>query len=326
MNKFLNYNYEFVPGWQINHEEGTPTYINIPLLTTIKRFKPNIIIVGGASIPSLFCLLYKAIFKYKMHIWWAGTELSEKDKNSLIKCFRKWLFKHVDGFFAYSHYSKKYLESFAINSSNIRVIGNNTIDSEKYGYTVRGSRSNKFLKPSDRFTILIVAQLVPRKNVITIIEAYSALSKKYPNLMLAIAGDGKEKQKLNQFCSANALANVRFLGNVQPENLLEVYKDSDVLINLSTTDQWPQVINEAMACGVPVIASITSGVDDDFLKEGINGYLIDPFDKKRLIEILENLIQKPDLVYRIGREAFQTASKHDVHTAVQIVESVVDTH
>ena len=319
----MNYSHEFVPGWQITHDNGAAIYINIGLLLALKRFKPDLIIVGGASIPSLLCLLYKKLFGCRVYIWWAGTDLSEKDRNNLKIRFRKWLFKRMDGFFAYSDYSRNYLESFSITSNRITVIGNNTLDSEQYGLDVRKNKVGKSLTYLNSFNILVVAQLIPRKNIMTILEVYSSLWRKYPNVILDIAGVGPEEQKLKTFCMENKLENVQFLGNVQPQDLKKYYTEADVLVSTARMDQWPQVVNEAMSCGVPVIVSTTSGIDTHFLQDGINGYFIDPEDKETLRRRLEHLVLNPDRAMSMGREAFRIAREHDVHHVIRCIESVI---
>lgn len=317
----LTYSYEFVSGWQLSHDNGAATYINVALLFAIKRFKPDVIIVGGASIPSLLCALYKKLFDCRVYIWWAGTDLSEKKRNHLTRHFRKWLFERMDGFFAYSNYSKKYLESFSITSDKITVIGNNTLDSDQYGLDVRENRfGSKSLAYSNSFTILVVAQLVSRKNIMTILEAYSSLWRKYPNVILDIAGVGPEEQRLKTFCEENKLENVQFLGNVQPQDLKKYYAEADVLVSIAHMDQWPQVVNEAMSCGVPVIASTTSGIDTYFLQDGINGYLVDPEDKETLLNRLEYLVLNPEKAKSMGEEAFRIARTYDVHHAISCIE------
>jgi glycosyltransferase involved in cell wall biosynthesis len=321
--EMLNYTHEFVQGWRIERDNGSVTYVNIKLFRALRRFNPAVIITGGASIPSLLCVIYKKLYGCRIYIWWAGTDLSEKERSNLRRLFRKWLFGQVDGFFTYSNYSKEYLESFAITSNKITVIGNNTLESEQYGLDVR---ENGFRRPStysDGFAILVVAQLIPRKNIVTILETYLCLHKKYPDVILEIAGIGPEEQRLKDFCTENKLRNVQFLENVQPQDLKKYYAEADVLVSIALMDQWPQVVNEAMSCGVPVIASTTSGIDTYFLRDGINGYLVDPEDKETLLNRLEYLVLNPEKAKSMGQEAFRIARTYDVHYAIGRIEEAL---
>ena len=171
--------------------------------------------------------------------------------------------------------------------------------------------------------MLIVSQLIQRKNILQALETFSFLSKKYSNIILKIAGTGSEEILLKSYCKKNYLQNVYFLGNVQPQELMKYYAEADVLLSIAHMDQWPQVVNEAMACGVPVIASTTSGIDSYFLQEGINGYLVDPEDRDALFRRLEYLILNPDQTRSMGKEASRISHTYDVHHVIRSIENAI---
>lgn len=316
---FIDYPHTFVSGWAVKRKNGSVTHINYSLLHYLRRYRPDFIIVGGASISALVCLMYKQLFSCKVFIWWAGTTLSEVNKSKLPLMFRRWLFKRVDGFLCYSHYCEQYLKSFDVQADSIAVIGNNTLDVERYSYGVQNNKE----KLTEQFYMFVVSQLIQRKNIMHMLEAFLLISRKYPNIILKIAGTGPEEFLLKDFCNSNNLHNVYFLGNVQPQDLKKYYAEADVLLSIARMDQWPQVVNEAMACGVPVIASTTSGIDSYFLQDGINGYLVDPTDRERLFNRLEFLLLNPEKTRLMGREALRIARTYDVHHTVKCIESAI---
>jgi glycosyltransferase involved in cell wall biosynthesis len=320
---FLDYPHIFVPGWSIKRKDSSATYINLSLFHYLKKYSPDIIIVGGASIPALLCIEYKKLFASKVFIWWAGTYLSEAKKNWVTGFFRKWLFKKANGFLSYSLLSEQYLKSFNILSNAVTVIGNNSLDSERYSYEIRKYNEKRLRKVSDDFIVLIVSQLIHRKNIMLVLETFSLLSHKYPNIILKIAGTGPQETSLKAYRNANYLRNVYFLGNVQPTDLKKYYAEADVLVSIAHMDQWPQVVNEAMSCGVPVIASTTSGIDNDFLQDGINGYLVDPMDKEKLLHRLEYLLLNPEQANLMGKEAYRIACTYDVHHVIRCIEKAL---
>jgi glycosyltransferase involved in cell wall biosynthesis len=322
-NKFVDYPHVFVSGWAVKRKNGSVTYINISLLNFLSKYRPDVIIVGGASISAVLCLIYKQIYSCKVYIWWAGTSLSEANRSNLLIMFRRWLFNRVDGFLCYSSFCQQYLKSFNIQSDSIAVIGNNTLDVGKYGDEARKYKENHLRKISDKFNIFVVSQLIHRKNILQVLETFSFLSKKYSNIILKIAGTGPGEISLKAYCNKNCLQNIYFLGNVQPQDLKKYYAEADVLLSIAHMDQWPQVVNEAMACGVPVIASTTSGIDSYFLQEGINGYLVNPEDEETLFRRLECLILNPDQTRSMGKEASCIASTYDVHYALRSIENAI---
>jgi glycosyltransferase involved in cell wall biosynthesis len=229
----------------------------------------------------------------------------------------------TDGFFSYSNYCRDYLEDMGVSRERIVVIGNNTLDAEKYGRDVRETRQKKQMEFSSPFVMLVVSQLIERKNVVTILKAYLALSTKCPKIELRIAGEGPEKEALKSFCDINNLANVTFLGNITEKEILKEYERADVLIHTALMDQWPQVVNEAFSCGVPAIVSETSGIDDNFVVHGENAFIIKPTDHKAIEMYLEQLIQTPLLKLKMGQNAYKTASEHDLKKAVALITKTI---
>ena len=321
-NSFKNI-YEIVPGLAIRRGNNTITHIPACLFSALRNFAPEFIICGGASFPTLIALLYRWLYKSRVYIWWAGTKLSEKKRFLPIRVFRKWVFGIPDGFYAYSTYCKEYLEAMGVPPAKIVVIGNNTLNTEEYGRVAREARHKKDTTLLNKFVIFVVSQLVERKNIITVLKSYSALSKKYPFIELKIAGEGPQKRKLKRYCEANSLLNVTFLGNVSSDEVIKEYAASDSLVHPALIDQWPQVVNEAMSCGVPVIISSTSGVDDYFVVHEKNGYVVEPSDEKALEMYMERLIQDPLLRIAMGQEAYRIARKFDLKRALQFIEKEV---
>jgi glycosyltransferase involved in cell wall biosynthesis len=321
--EFLDYPHIFVPGWAVKRRNSAVTYINISLFNYLRKYRPDCIIIGGASISAVLCAVYKQLYGCKVYIWWAGTMLSEANKSKLLVKFRKWLFKRADGFLCYSHYCEKYLKLLGVQANSITVMGNNTFDIQKYSNGRQASRKNISNDETNQFNILVVSQLIRRKNISRILETFHIISQKYSNIVLKIAGIGPEESILKDFVNRNNLHNVYFLGNVQPEDLKKYYVEADVLLSIARMDQWPQVVNEAMSFGVPVIASTTSGIDENFLQDGVNGYLVDLEDQDMLLQRLETLILHPEQTNSMGQEAYRVARKYDVHYAIQKIENSI---
>ena len=107
--------------------------------------------------------------------------------------------------------------------------------------------------------ILSVGHLIKRKGHEIAIDALATLK----GASLLIAGDGPERASLVRHCDRLGLAHrVRFLGQVAPSVLAELYAASDVLVLASSHEGWANVLLEAMACGTPVVASNVWGTPE----------------------------------------------------------------
>ncbi len=139
----------------------------------------------------------------------------------------------------------------------------------KFRNTVPKSRSGKTTDSHVHF--LYVGKLARNKGVDLLLDAFTLLTKRDKTpARLTIAGNGVEANSLVKKASENGISNIiRFTGYIDDGGrLIDLYQECDALIVPSTTAEgFPRVIDEAMACGVPVICSrlggMGSGLDDD---------------------------------------------------------------
>jgi glycosyltransferase involved in cell wall biosynthesis len=270
-------------------------------------------------------VLVSTLTKAKVLVWWAGTRRSEERRGPLTMALRKLLFRAVDGFLAYSGESAKYLrEYFGIAGSTIVVLGNNTLDVAKYGEDVWMARQKRKQK-AEAFTVLVVAELNRRKNIHTAIEAFHRLTEIYKGgAAMLIVGKGPEEEQLKRECAARGLRAVTFLGDLSPEAVRNAYQRSDVVLSIALVDQSPQVVNEAMACGLPVIISSTSGVDVDVVLDSVNGFVVEPRDVTAIARHLKSLAENREWCAQLGDASRRIAARNDLSSVLRKLSGVVD--
>jgi glycosyltransferase involved in cell wall biosynthesis len=111
----------------------------------------------------------------------------------------------------------------------------------------------------NRFTLLSVGSLIPRKGHHITIQALADL----PDCDLLIAGSGPMGDELKRLAVQVGVADrVRFLGEVPHSELVQVYRAADVLVLASEREGWANVLLEAMACGTPVVATNVNGTSE----------------------------------------------------------------
>lgn len=144
--------------------------------------------------------------------------------------------------------------------------------------------------------ILFVGRLVAEKGVFDLLEAYAKLeSRLRSEVGLVFAGDGVAREKLVRQSKQIAPGSVWFPGFAQREDLAGLYALADALVLPTHSDPWGLVINEAMACGLPIIVSNVAGCAADLVKDGHNGYVVPPQDAAKLSAAIGSLFGKPDL-------------------------------
>ncbi|TKX52989.1 glycosyltransferase family 1 protein [Halorubrum sp. SS7] len=124
---------------------------------------------------------------------------------------------------------------------------------------------------SEKFTLLYVGRLGPRKGVDLAIESFAALDR--PDVELLIAGTGRHEDRLRNLASELGVSNrVRFLGFVPDDELPALYASSDLFVLLSSYEGYGLVLLESMACGTPVVASRAGGITT--VVDGKSGALV----------------------------------------------------
>ena len=154
--------------------------------------------------------------------------------------------------------------------------------------------------------VVSVGRLVPRKGMDVLVEAASALQASWPELSVLVAGEGRDRGRLERMVRTTG-APVRFLGGVPADRLPSLYGAADVFVT-ACRNRWfgleqegfGIVFLEAAACGVPQVAG-RSGGSADAVVDGETGYVIDrPRDPAPLANALRRLLSDAQLRSRAG--------------------------
>ncbi len=158
--------------------------------------------------------------------------------------------------------------------------------------------------PSDHKDILYVGQLIARKRVDLLLQAFSELD--IPSARLRIIGRGAEEQNLRQLASRLGIAGqVQFLPGMPNADIVAAMAAADVLVLPSRFDGWGAVVNEALMVGTPVVCSDRCGASD-VIEDGRNGYVFEAGSARSLREQLRRIC----LDFHWDRAALASAESH----------------
>jgi glycosyltransferase involved in cell wall biosynthesis len=148
--------------------------------------------------------------------------------------------------------------------------------------------------------------------VFDLLEAYAQLDDEIrATVALVFLGDGADRAELMERASRITLGTVQFPGFVQREGLPEFYALAEALIFPTHSDTWGLVVNEAMSCGIPVIANSVAGCVADLVQDGWNGFVVPPRDPSHLAAAMARLACDSALRIEMGsrgRERVKTYS------------------
>jgi glycosyltransferase involved in cell wall biosynthesis len=198
--------------------------------------------------------------------------------------------------------------SFVIsNSQGLKDLAIKTNPSQEIGLIFNGIDTNEF-KPSNElkndFKILCVSRITERKGIKYLIEAINYLPE---NIQLEIVGNGDRKEELENLVETlNIKKRVSFLGLVNHSDLPKIYQSASVFILPSLNEGMSNTMLEALASGLPIIATNTGGTKE-LVEDGKNGFIIKMKDAKDIAEKINLILNNKDLQSKMSTESRKIA-------------------
>ncbi len=177
---------------------------------------------------------------------------------------------------------------------------------------------------SDSQIILTPVRVAPEKNVDLILRIASSVKKVNPNAIFVIAGDGPLFKEYKDFVESKHFGEyIKFIGfYADVRQLLAV---SDIMLLPSFLELHSIAILEAMSMKVPVVVSQDVGCNSEFIADGQNGMLRDPFVETGWTEAINQLLQDKILRQSVGQAGHQTCvEKFDIIKTVKDLEALYD--
>ena len=196
--------------------------------------------------------------------------------------------------------AKTIAQQFEQNGLNLNYIQNG-VDTERFFSLENDHKSNlrqKLSIDNTKKVFISVGSLIPRKDMVTLIEGFKKYDDK--NSLLIIAGDGVEKGLLKEIANEN----VKLLGNIS--NVVEYLQISDCFVSASLAEGLPNTVLEAMACGLPTVLSDIPSHLELYEGEQSNFFKIKEVDElsELLKKVSNDFKSQKDLSIKLVKENF----------------------
>ena len=167
--------------------------------------------------------------------------------------------------------------------------------------------------------VTTIGPFKPQKNLKDFVEVAKKVHERSPETIFLIVGDGEQRKDLEFLVYAYGLKDqVKLLG--WRNDIAEILAVTDIFAMTSLWEGLPRTILEAMCLKLPVVANAVDGVKE-IVKDGISGYLTEPFDTSRMAELIEKLLNDRKLSEEMGqRNSEAMAEEFDVKYMVKQVE------
>jgi len=284
-------------------------YALVKIIKEIKFQKPDIVFSTLGYLNILISILRPFFSKNIKFIARESSIVSIQNKEEkypkLFDFLFRYFYKNFDLIISQSKYMKNDLiQNYKIDENKIKII-NNPVDIEK----IEKLSEEKL---DERVDILLVGRLDKNKNFKDIISIMPELQ----NRTLTILGEGVELKNLKRFAkSLNVENRIKFLGF--QSNPYKYMKRANILVLTSKYEGFPNVILEANACGIPVVAYNCAGGTGEIIKEGINGFLVKCGDR----ELLKKTIEK-NFIHNFKSDKIQNLikNKYSIQKIIKLYE------
>jgi glycosyltransferase involved in cell wall biosynthesis len=300
----IAFSWEVLPSWRWRVGEYN-VLLNRGICRALRNADPDVILCGGYSyLASWQAMRWARTHRVPFLVWVESTSLDERSEHGPVESLKRRFLRDVNGFVVPGRSSAEYVKQLGASEDRIQAAPN-AVDVTFFSHRAQLARENA---ESCRSTLglpqryaLFVGRLVRQKGVYDLLDAYARLSPDLrSNLALVFVGDGAERAELARRAQAIVPGKVLFPGFAHREQLAAFYALSDMLVFPTHSDPWGLVVNEAMSCGVPVIASDVAGCTVDLVEDGVNGRVVRAGDVERLTQTISELALNSEMRLRMG--------------------------
>lgn len=220
-------------------------------------------------------------------------------KNFVKNIVKRYLIKMASGYFASGIHAAKYFKYFGAKENKIFYHPFTSLHaSEIYNEPASYQEKRQFRKElgiEDRKTVISIGQFISRKGFDVLLNAWEDLDDEN---QLLIIGGGDDQKKYEAIIRSKGYKHVYLIGFKPKEIIFNYYRSADIFVLPTREDIWGLVINEAMACGLPVISTDMCLGAVELIEDNVNGYIVSAGNGDQLRSAIKKLITQD--TYRIG--------------------------
>ena len=300
----IQFSYEVLPSWRQRLGKHN-LLINRNVGGAITRAGPDVILCGGYNYPASWqALRWAKRNDVPFLLWCESTAGDRRNLYWLVESLKQTFLNDCTGFVVPGNSALEYVRRMT-GSEHIFVAPNavdiHLFSTQSATALMKGPRLRGELGLPDRF-FLYVGRLVRAKGLLDLLEAYASLEPQVRSeLGLVFAGDGPLRAELESAAQSVFPGCAHFAGFVDRDELASYYSLAECMVLPTHSDTWGMVVNEAMACGLPVICTRIAGCAADLVRS--NGLLVSPRNILELGAAMQKMAADSGLRARMSVES-----------------------
>jgi glycosyltransferase involved in cell wall biosynthesis len=239
-------------------------------------------------------------------------------KTMLVRLRAALACRPVQKFIAVSEFIKRRLAAVGLGEDKICVVYNG-IDTNRYqpDPEQRESLEREFFVGAETLFVLFASALLEWKRPELALGVCAELARRGLAVKLLMAGSGPMRKSLEALATELRIQDhVCWLGH--REELQHVFQGADVFLHTAKGEAFGNVLVEAMACGIPVVAT-RSGAAGEIIEEGATGLLVDTgvHEAERAADAVQSMWENPELRAAMGQASVRSAARFTVEACVE---------
>lgn len=248
-------------------------------------------------------------------------------RHAFKESLKRFIFRRVDAIETPGNDGRKYAMRYGAAPDKI-FYATHTVDIDHYQVKSAIARLDRQAIRNKLdlkgITFIYVGRLWWGKGINILLNAFESVQRQSTDeVSLLLVGDGPEETRLKQVCSERNIRNVVFAGFKQKPDLPKYYAIADVFVFPTLGDPYGLVVDEAMACSLPVISTRAAGEIRDRIEEGVNGYIVPPDDSAALAERMLHMSREPLLRAQLGKASAEKIAQHTPDHWAEDIEVMV---
>lgn len=280
----------------------------IDVLDWLKKPWDGIVICGYSAPTMILAIAYLRLHRIPYYLEVDGGMIRQDFPIMLL--LKRLLVKGAAGYFCTGDTVKEYLCHYGADAEKVYFYPFSSLETGDI-WDAPASREErealrKELGISEERVILAVGQFIPRKGLDVLLDAAAHMENTVGIYMVG----GEPTPEILQKWEKRKLPHVHFVGFRKKEELRKYYRAADVLAMPTREDIWGLVVNEAMACGLPVVSTDRCVAARELVEDGVNGYLVPAEDPAALAKKLGQVLSGDSIA--MGRASLEKIRPYTV--------------
>jgi glycosyltransferase involved in cell wall biosynthesis len=260
------------------------------VLQKLDKIQPDVILAGAIAFPSGAASVRWAVKNRRPIVIFDDARLQDVPRGALVNYVKRAIYRNVNAMFIPAPSHSDTYRYFGLSSEQL-FFGVNCIDNDFFAKELTGDECFVPDEIMKKPYFLAVGRQIEKKNWIVLLRAFKRIVD-HPSLKswaLVFIGDGPEHNKLVEEAALLNNDRIYFLPFKNQSELRSFYRNASALVLPSLFGEtWGLVVNEAMASGLPVLASSKCGCAATLVYDGHNGFVFDPENERMIAGVLQN--------------------------------------